>query len=103
MHRLDLNYATRPKDPSAQAPSPTCPFIIINNVKEQSRQKTADNPPSPIQKPGEGVRSCLATNSATAFQQHPVGEPPPKPTLRFGQWGNLPHLRFARKPATIPR
>jgi hypothetical protein len=35
-YRLALNYVIEPEAPKTQAPSPTCPFIKINNVKEHS-------------------------------------------------------------------
>jgi hypothetical protein len=34
--RLALNCAIEPEAPKAQAPSPTCPFIKINYVKERA-------------------------------------------------------------------
>jgi hypothetical protein len=37
--RLALNYAIEPEAPKAQAPSSTCPFIIINYVKERFADK----------------------------------------------------------------
>ena len=43
-YRLDLSYALEPKDPKAQAPSPTCPFIKINNVKEQPSTTDTNRP-----------------------------------------------------------
>jgi hypothetical protein len=42
--RLVLNCLSEPKDPGKQAPSPTCPFIKINYVKEQAGSILADLP-----------------------------------------------------------
>jgi hypothetical protein len=47
-YRLALNYAIEPEAPKAQAPSPTCPFIKINYVKEHAdrSRRTLINPDS---------------------------------------------------------
>jgi hypothetical protein len=44
MYRLALNYAIEPEAPKAQTPSSTCPFIIINYVKEQTIEKSDPQP-----------------------------------------------------------
>ncbi|WP_443192988.1 SWIM zinc finger family protein [Novosphingobium sp. KACC 22771] len=44
-HRLALYYAIEPEAPKAQAPSPTCPFIISTMSKiYRQKQRTASHP-----------------------------------------------------------
>ncbi len=82
--RPNLSYAARPKDPSAQAPSPTCPFIIINHVKEPTN--TADNL-SPGIRQGLLIHLCRRPNPAkSAFPRPcPLGDAAYMTHHRVGQ------------------
>ena len=66
-HRLHLNCQTEPKDPGQQAPSPTCPFIKTNNVKDRKPTNIADDQTPPDPKPGNMVIPPMsATNQASS-------------------------------------
>jgi hypothetical protein len=63
--RLALNCAIEPEAPKAQAPSPTCPFIKINYVKERADKfwRTLIHPDL---NQGE-MSACLSTTSPAPF------------------------------------
>ena len=64
-HRLALNYVIEPEAPKTQAPSPTCPFIKINNVKEHTNTNPDNNPP-PRKPQGDKLSAIPVGDLATS-------------------------------------
>jgi hypothetical protein len=75
-NRLALNYVIEPEAPKTQAPSPTCPFIIINNVKERSDRpkrppastNSGEHPSTPISIEGQ-MSACLSSYQSRSPRQ----------------------------------
>ena len=86
-NRLALNYVIEPEAPKTQAPSPTCPFIKINYVKEHADRfwrtfihpdpKPGEKCPlacrQPLQHPSQGSDAASVKRPYMAL--HRVGQP----------------------------